>query len=193
MGAELEQIWDVHDEEEREFLERLMAPEVGNRPLHVLHEITRLNADVFAHPELGGLDNVAATEMDRSVTTFHNVLGACEKILRTPIYTPYSKFTGRFLSFWCGSLPMALYPMFGAIGTPPVSIIISFFMLGIEDIGSRVEQPFNVMPLWQYCDTIDQSCVQLVRAADLHQRPHVRAYGNYDDDDDDFHIPSKRL
>merc|ERR1712151_453770 len=89
---------------------------------------------------------------------------------------------------------MALYPMFGAIGTPPVSMIISFFMLGIEDIGSRVEQPFNVMPLWQYCDTIDQSCVQLVRAADLHQRPYSRGRVVVgDDDEDDFDIPADHL
>merc|ERR1712151_1243469 len=93
---------------------------------------------------------------------------------------------------------MALYPMFGAIGTPPVSMIISFFMLGIEDIGSRVEQPFNVMPLWQYCDTIDQSCVQLARASEPRLRPYVTRVVISDNDDDEdgngeFEIESKLL
>ena len=44
----------------------------------------------------------------------------------------------------------------------PVSLLISYMMLGIEDIGSRIENPFQVLPLWQYCDVIDASCTQLL-------------------------------
>merc|ERR1712217_462678 len=152
---------------ERIFVERILSQDVANRPLHVLHELTVINADVFSHPQLGGLDGMAATEIDRSITTFQNVLGACEKILRTPIYTPYTKFTSRFLWMWCNALPLALYPLVGPVGTVPVSLLISFFMLGIEDIGSRVEQPFDVMPLWQYQLTVEQSCVQLEKLSEL--------------------------
>lgn len=163
LKAELYQIWDIQDLHENAFVERILSAEVANRPLHVLHELQHLNATVFAHPSKGRLDDVAATELDRSLTTFHNVLGACEKILRTPIYSPYTRFTNRFLSFWCNSLPFAVYPIVGPIGTVPTTLVIAFFMLGIEDIGSRVEQPFDVLPLWQYCQTIDSSCLQLVR------------------------------
>eukprot|EP00913_Durusdinium_trenchii_P020505 g19263.t1 len=46
--------------------------------------------------------------------------------------------------------------------TVPITLVISFFMLGIEDIGSRVEQPFDVLPLWQYCEDIENSCNQLL-------------------------------
>ena len=77
---------------------------------------------------------MAATEMDRSLTTFHNVLGACEKILRTPIYTPYTRFTSRFLFMWCNALPLAMYPIAGPVLTVPVTLVTSFFMLGIEEI-----------------------------------------------------------
>lgn len=166
LKAELQLIWDMNSELERGFVERILAQD-GNRPLHVLQELQHINAAVFANPDLGGLDAPAATEIDRSLTVFHNVLGASEKILRTPIYTPYTKFTSRFLWLWCTALPAAMYPIAGPVATVPVTLVISFFMLGIEDIGSRVEQPFDVMPLWQYCQTIDQSCVQQIKFSDM--------------------------
>eukprot|EP00927_Polykrikos_kofoidii_P065209 TRINITY_DN60999_c0_g1_i1.p1 TRINITY_DN60999_c0_g1~~TRINITY_DN60999_c0_g1_i1.p1 ORF type:complete len:510 (-),score=54.33 TRINITY_DN60999_c0_g1_i1:32-1561(-) len=165
LKAELQLIWDFNTADELACAERILHGE-ANRPLSVLHELEHINATIFAHPDLGGLDYPAATEIDRSISKFHDVLGACEKILRTPIYTPYSKFTSRFLFIWCNTLPLAMYPVVGPVGTVPVSVIIAFFMLGIEDIGSRVEQPFDIMPLWQYCATIDQSCLQLERHAE---------------------------
>jgi len=192
LGEELHAIWDMEDAEERALVERILAPEAGNRPLHVLHELSHINATVLAHPSLGGLDAPAATEMDRSLTTFHNVLGACEKILRTPIYTPYTKFTSRFLWMWCNTLPLAMFPVVGPLGTVPVSLLISFFMLGIEDIGSRVEQPFDVMPLWQYCQTIDQSCQQLVRHSELLGQPAAPVGGD-EAEHDEFEIEGGML
>jgi len=182
LRAELQQTWDIDDEIERELMERMLAPDVGNRPLHVLHEISLLNGGVFANPDFNCLDVVAATEMDRSLTRFQDILGACEKILRTPIYTPYSKLCLRAGYVWCALLPLALYPTLGS-AVVPASLVISFFILGIEDIGSRVEQPFNVMPLWQYCQVIDTSCVQIVRATDSHlkrQKDHVSDKGLHD-------------
>lgn len=55
-----------------------------------------------------------------------------------------------------------MYPVVGPWGTVPVTCAIGFYMLGIEDIGVRIEQPFDVLPLWQYVDAIDASCEQLI-------------------------------
>merc|ERR1712232_428339 len=118
--------------------------------------------------------------------------GACEKILRTPIYTPYTKFTSRFLWLWCNALPLALYPLTGPLGTVPVSLLISFFMLGIEDIGSRVEQPFDVMPLWQYCSTVEQSCVQLEKLNDLIAQP-VSFEEDEEEEQDAYYVDTSSL
>lgn len=167
LRAELSQIWDLGGAgedaaEERALAERILA-EPGSRPLLVLHELGHLNADVFADPAQGNLHPLVSTELDRSLTLLQHVLGRCERILRTPIYTPYTKFTSRFLFSWCTALPLALYPLLGPLATTPVTVLISFFLLGIQDIGSRVEQPFDVLPLWQYCQTVGQSCEQLLR------------------------------
>ena len=87
-------------------------------------------------------------------------LGATERVLRTPIPTTYTRHTSRFLSLWCLATPFFLYPECG-FGTVPASIFVSFVLLGIEDIGVQIEEPFDVLPLWQYCDAIGASCDQL--------------------------------
>lgn len=160
--AELGRIWDLQCVEESQVVERILSQSAANRPLQVLHELQHLNSSVFSIAKLGGLDPPAANELDRSIMKLHNVLGACEKILRTPIYTPYTRFTSRFLFVWCNALPFAMFPLLGPCLTMPMTLVISFFMLGIEDIGSRVEQPFDVLPLWQYCEDIEFSCQQLL-------------------------------
>lgn len=162
LRAELEQIWNPRVDEERAFVRRLLNEEVVNRPLYVIHELGYINGAVFCHPQHGGLDGPAATEMDRSITSFSNTLATCERILRTPIYTPYTKFTSRFLHLWCNALPMALFPLVGPVGTPPLTVAIAFLLFGIEDIGMRVEQPFDILPLWQYCEAVDESCEQIL-------------------------------
>merc|ERR1719189_3001373 len=97
LRAELQLIWDVRDERESAVLEQILAPDAGNRPLLVLHILGQINSDTFAAPLRGGLDPIYSMEMDRSLTLFQHILGRCERILRTPVYSPYTKFTSRFL------------------------------------------------------------------------------------------------
>lgn len=175
LRAELQTIWDMTNEHEASIVEQILAPEAGNRPMLVLHMIGHINGDVFASPFQGNLDSVVASDMDRSLQLFHHILGRCERILRTPVYTPYTKFSSRFLYLWCLALPLGMYPMLGPLATFPVCSVAAFFMLGIQDMGSRVEQPFDSLPLWQYCQTIDQSCEQLLRHAAALQEEAKRA------------------
>jgi len=163
LRAELHGIWDMNDPREAALVDRMLGPDTASRPLFCLHQLSKINGKVFADPLQGGLDPMVSADMDRSMTLFQHVLGRCERILRTPIYTPYSKFTARFLCVWCGALPLALYPLLGPWGTTPVAVVISFFLLGIQDIGTRVEQPFDVLPLWQYCQVIDGGIDQMIR------------------------------
>ena len=110
----------------------------------------------------------------RRLLELTTALGGCERtsILRTPIYTPYLTRTihlSRFLFLWLAlrytsrdvPSPRSLV---GPVGTIPISAAVTDFMLGIEDIGVRIEQPFDVLlPLWQYVKTaVDASCGQIL-------------------------------
>ena len=133
----------------------LAAP---NRPLHAAHEL-----GVLIRSGALQLDSVSACALEERLRGLLDVLGGCERLLRTPIYTPCTQHTSRFLFAWCCALPAALFPIVGPAGTVPISVALYFFMLGIEDIGARLEMPFDVLPLWQYTAVIDASCEQVVR------------------------------
>lgn len=43
------------------------------------------------------------------MTQFHDNLGTCERILKTPIPLSYTRLTSRFLVIWHTALPLALW------------------------------------------------------------------------------------
>lgn len=175
MRAELQSgVWSVEqergptDERSRAFVDALMSPSVSNRPLFALHALAHLNSDLANENDL---DSIASTAIDDRILDLTNALGSCERILRTPIYTSYTRHTSRFLTLWCNALPMALYPVVGPALTVPFSLVLSFAMFGIEDIGCRIEEPFAKLPLWQYCETVTVSTNELVQQSlDKHKR-----------------------
>jgi putative membrane protein len=111
----------------------------------------------------GTLDPVLMRELDLHVQRLTSVLGGCERILRTPLPTSYTRHTSRFLFIWLHSMPLVLYPTTG-VGTLPAALFIAWALLAIEDTGVRLEEPFDVLPLWQYCKVIEQSTQQLARS-----------------------------
>jgi len=56
------------------------------------------------------------------------------------------------MSLWSLSLPFALYPLTGPHWTLPFSVILSYVVLSIEDVGAEIEEPFHVLPLRQYTE-----------------------------------------
>jgi ion channel-forming bestrophin family protein len=71
----------------------------------------------------------------------------CEKILRTPVPWTYSRHTSRFLTLWLGTLPLALIGTVSKWLILPIMISTGYCMLGIEEIGHLIEQPFIGDPL----------------------------------------------
>jgi hypothetical protein len=76
--------------------------------------------------------------IDDLMTKFAN----CEKILRTPVPWSYSRHTSRFLSLWIGTLPLALVGTVNKWLVLPITVATGYAMLGIEEIGHLIEQPF---------------------------------------------------
>ena len=58
----------------------------------------------------------------------------------------------RLMSFWSLSLPLAMYPLTGPNWNIPISVILSYVVLSIEDIGAEIEEPFQVLPIRQYTE-----------------------------------------
>ncbi|KAL6750126.1 Bestrophin, RFP-TM, chloride channel-domain-containing protein [Haematococcus lacustris] len=103
-----------------------------------------------------GIDYQRERVLQDLIVTFINNLGACERILRTPMPTAYTRHTSRFLLVYITLAPAMLWPTTGW-ATPFCALLIGFLLLGTENIGVQIEEPFKVLPLDTICNTIENS------------------------------------
>jgi len=118
-----------------------------NRPFVALLGITALMRHLR-----GGLPDYATRRMEDTVTEMGAVAGGCERILSTPMPLSYTRFTGRALVTWLLALPLALWPLLGW-ATAPVLFVLSYVVLGIDETGFEIEEPFCILPLQALCET----------------------------------------
>ncbi len=103
--------------------------------------------------------------MHKLLDTLVDMLGACERILKTPMPMAYAIHLKQLLLLYCLSLP---FQMVGSVGwwTGPVVILISFTLFGIEAIGIEIENPFghdpNDLPLDAICATMLRNIEDLI-------------------------------
>lgn len=90
--------------------------------------------------------------------------GACERIRTTPIPFCHSAHIKQLLFVYLGSLPFVMVPAAGGLGVV-LTAIVSFALIGIEESGVEIEDPFgtddNDLPVDDFCATIDRDCNSL--------------------------------
>ncbi|KAI3425146.1 hypothetical protein D9Q98_008917 [Chlorella vulgaris] len=102
----------------------------------------------------------AAYRMDENLTVYSDVTGGCERILRTPIPLSYTRHTSRFMMIWLTLLPFTLWDSC-RWASLPITFIVSFLLLGIEEIGVSIEEPFTILPLEVIARTIETNLREL--------------------------------
>lgn len=147
--------------------------EDANPPAYIATRLTELIDDAFDLVETGIINNniqrrqsiedpekkeaarrdmVYKLEIQQShhrffvnkLSSLIDILGACERILLTPVPPSYSRHTSRFISLYMFSLPFVLAPSIH-LYTPFIIGLISWAFAGIEEIGHMIEDPFNVV------------------------------------------------
>ncbi len=94
------------------------------------------------------------------VTNLIDMLGGCERILKTPIPNSYSIHLKQLLLIYCLVLP---FQYVGEINwwTIPFVAVVSYIVYGIEAIALEIENPFgndcNDLPLDQICLDIEDN------------------------------------
>lgn len=81
------------------------------------------------HIEAADISDFQKMQMQANVTTFEDVLGGCERLLRTPIPLSYTRHTSRFLLLWLTALPFCMWTTMGW-GTIPATVLIAMLLLG---------------------------------------------------------------
>jgi predicted membrane chloride channel (bestrophin family) len=98
------------------------------------------------------VDSIYVRELDEQCQRLCAAYGASERVLRTPLPTGFTRHSSRLMFMWSHFMPFALYPVMGPWGTIPASLLTTYAILGIEDIGVQLEEPFDILPLRQYSD-----------------------------------------
>lgn len=119
-------------------------------------------SELVGHAGASGLREVQCTRLDETLSAFEDVVGACERILRTPIPLSYTRHTSRFLVIYLSALPLGLWS--GCHwATIPLAMVIAFLLLGIEEIGVQIEEPFGLLPLEDLCHEIEGDLFGMLR------------------------------
>lgn len=114
-----------------------------------LQELSKMVAN--NHKKIPGY---ALYMMEMSLKDMDRVLGGCERIISTPIPLSYTRHTSRSLLLFLIGLPFVLWPLLGW-GTVFFTLVASFIIIGIDETGLHIEEPFGVMPLQPLCEIVE--------------------------------------
>jgi putative membrane protein len=150
-------------------LEPLMSPaqyqklkSMNNPPLEIAFWIEDYLHEQY---ERNCLDVYQLTGMNELLNSMIDVLGGCERILKTPIPLAYAIHLKQLLLLYCLALPFQMVKDL-TWGTGLVVALISFTLFGIEEIGIEIENPFghdaNDLPLTNICATMQRNIDDLI-------------------------------
>lgn len=84
-----------------------------------------------------------------SISDLNGIFGGMERLVSTPLSPTYSRHTQRGLLLWLMMLPCSLRSAGCTTALKLVLVVTatSYIILGIDEIGIQVEQPFDALPL----------------------------------------------
>jgi ion channel-forming bestrophin family protein len=131
---------------------------------HVPVEIQkRLSLCVGECFERGWIDSIRWTAIDATLAALTGSQGAAERIKNTPLPRQYDLLPHIFTLLYCLLLPLGIVANLGLL-TPIGSSLIGLVLLVWDQIGSRLEAPFeneeNDIALTSICRTIEISLRQ---------------------------------
>lgn len=97
------------------------------------------------------------SSIDKTVIELTKEMEVCNRIYTTPIPLIYTRHTVRFLLLFLVTVPMGIYREFPKSTkwvVPIISFMQSIFLLGIEDLGVQIEEPFSILPLATICNNL---------------------------------------
>lgn len=118
----------------------------GERPADVCQQLqTSLHESALASSWDGPMTlyELQIAEQARHVDKLVDATGALQRIISTPLPLAYGRHTSRFLTLWCGTLPLAIGSSVGLVTTLIAVAAVSWLVLGIDSIGQLLEHPFT--------------------------------------------------
>lgn len=155
-GTKLDLLIHLSDKERAEY-------EIKNHiPNHISMQIFDKIAEAHRNKEINEGDYINIKGQHQALL---DILGACERIKKTPIPFSYSVYLKIFISAYALLLPLGLVTSFG-FTTIPLVMFIFFALLGIELLGEEIEDPFgldcNDLPTMDMANTISRNVFEIL-------------------------------
>jgi len=111
----------------------------SHKPNCIASALYKRTEDLFKSNAITGFH---LTNLDKELKDFVDLMGACERIKRTPIPYSYTMYIKKFIFIYIITLPFGFITTFGYFTIPTV-IIISYILLSVELIAEEIEDPFG--------------------------------------------------
>ena len=163
--------WSLRDElrngdEREDILKLLLPPEEEawvarqrSRPAAIHGRLRRL---LFEEKQAGRLEDTMHFLLEDDLKDLASVEADCERIFTSPIPPAMSRHGTRSVIVFFLAMPFVFAVSSPVFLSTAWTFIIAFLFLGIEELGVRVEQPFQVIPLWQLCNQVQEDIEELL-------------------------------
>lgn len=103
--------------------------------------------------------------MNNHLNSLVEGLTSCERILKTPLPPAYCIYLKRLILIYCIGLPFHLVIEIDWLAAIAVGLV-SFILLGVEQIGNEIENPFghdfNDLPIDEICEGVKANVEQAI-------------------------------
>ena len=142
--------------------------QVISRKEHIpLEIVTQMYVRLHAIKAKKQLSEEEFLAIDHNLNAFLDSLGACERILNTPIPFSYSLFLKKFIFIYVTTLPLAFVTTFGYYSAL-IATFVFYVLVSMEVLAEEIEDPFgtddNDLPTDQMCERIKQNVEQTIPA-----------------------------
>lgn len=145
-------------------------------PNHIALEIYDRIKDYHADGRITEADLMNLRPMWQSLL---DILGACERIKKTPIPFSYAVYIKIFIMAYAVMLPFGLVQAFGFY-TIPLVMLVFFAFLGLELMAEEIEEPFgldcNDLPTGTIAQTITRNVFELLQVPVENEEVKTKLY-----------------
>jgi len=144
--------------EDTEVLDALLTPAEAkwfatfrSRPLVLLGACRRV---LHGQYRAGTLDRVMYRKLDEDLKEMDLVVGGCERLFSSPAPPTMARHGVRSMFLWLLALPLVLAGSVAPATCAMWLFLVSYVFVGVEEVGSQVEQPFEITPMTRICTVI---------------------------------------
>jgi len=138
------------------------SAKAGNQPLWIAHELRKSLHELRVTDRI---DPIQWQQLSRHLDNLIDSLGACERILNTPIPFSYSLFFKKFIFLYVVTMPLAFVELF-QYWSVLISTFVFYALVSMEILAEEIEDPFgmddNDLPLDEICERIEEGTKQVL-------------------------------